>query len=666
MTRHALSIVFALAACSDKGDDSSGGAGNGEGPEAPDADHDGYDVTEDCDDGDPAINPGATEICDGVDNDCADGIDVNATDATDYFVDADADGYGTGTATPSCDAVGGRVSNGDDCDDFDPLINPAATEVCDELDTDEDCDHLADDADDSVDPTTATVMVHPDEDGDGHGAPGAKVAACDPGPASTDDCDDTNAAIYPLAPETCDDAVDDDCDGVADACRFSGEIDPMDADAHLIGDEEFLSFGYDVSPAGDMNGDGVGDMAVAAGRNGFVFDGPIGGTISASDALAHFEETKSGEPVAEDVQGIGDQQGDGYDDLVVGSGSATGWTGVQSGVAYIVLGPVSGVASIDAVADATVTGDGHSGLGWGLSAGDVNGDGVSDSIFGAPDAAQGSFSTYGAAYVFFGPVTSGELTPEDASAAFTGLNLGEYTGRSNAANGDVNADGVDDLLVSSVGFDYGWSTSVGSVGGAAYLFYGPVSGTHPVSDADTRFVNGVETGELGAFCALGGDVDGDGSSDVALSAPGIGGGDGAVYVVYSSQVPSVDDFDVTKAGATVVGDPDSSLGFHLDTAGDLDSDGNDDLTIGSYMVNTAWTYYGPISGSVEATADASFVVTAAVWPYLRIGVATVFVGDVTGDGADDLAIGADGYSPGKGEDKMSRVGAVLLLNGTAP
>src|SRR5262249_35077396 len=118
MKLHSVLVLFALVGCSDKGDDSSGG-GNGGGddstpPGNEDADNDGFDVTEDCNDGDATINPDAKEICDGVDNDCANGIDDGVT--TPFYADTDADGYGAGKATDACEAPKGFVDNADDCD----------------------------------------------------------------------------------------------------------------------------------------------------------------------------------------------------------------------------------------------------------------------------------------------------------------------------------------------------------------------------------------------------------------------------------------------------------------------------------------------------------------------------------------------------------------------
>jgi hypothetical protein len=671
MKFHSVWMLFAFAACSDKGDDSSGGGDGGDdssvddsavddsGTPAEDADKDGYDVDSDCNDGDPAIHPGATEVCDGVDNDCADGIDVGAADATDYFVDSDADGYGTGAATSSCEVLKGQVTTDGDCDDENKAINPSAVEVCDDLDTDEDCDTLVDDEDDSVDLKTATLFLYADADGDGYGVTGSKIQACDVGgglSSNADDCDDASGAIHPFAAEVCDDANDEDCDGVADACRFSDEIDATDADAHLLGYDS-LYLGYDVSPAGDMNGDGFGDIAVAtnSGKGAFVFAGPIGGSMGAADALAKFDRPASGVSIGDDVQGIHDQDGDGYDDLLVSSSG--------SSVGYIELGPVSGAESIDKTADATITGDAGDYMSWYPSAGDVNGDGVFDPMLGAP-ASNGS---YGAAYIFFGPVTSGDLTAADAGASFIGLNSNDWTGGCNAANGDVNGDGIDDVLVSAEQSDYGDPSNTFYDDGLAYLFYGPVSGEYSVKEADTRFLGGAAGTHLGWFSTLGGDVDGDGSYDVTLSAPNTG--DGTVYVAYSTQIKGVSDFDVAKAGATIIGDPGYSqkFGYYLDTAGDLDTDGNDDLAVGSYPSNgylgTAWTYYGPITGALEATADASFVMygTSTIQ---YVGASTVFVHDVTGDGADDLAIGAHNAILGKGT--IYGAGMVMLLNGTTP
>jgi hypothetical protein len=218
-------LSLTLAACGDKGDDDDTGADTG--ASGTDVDGDGFDASVDCDDEDPAVNPGATEICDDadVDEDCSGDADdadagVDTTTQTEAFPDADADGYGdaAATATLYCDAPSGMVADATDCDDTDAAVNPGATEVCDDADVDEDCSGAADDADAGVDTSTMTE-VFPDDDADGYGDDSAAGASyCDPPSglvADASDCDDANGDISPAATEVCD-GVDNDCDGDAD------------------------------------------------------------------------------------------------------------------------------------------------------------------------------------------------------------------------------------------------------------------------------------------------------------------------------------------------------------------------------------------------------------------------------------------------------------------
>jgi hypothetical protein len=659
MKVHSVLLGFLLVACTDKGDDTSGGGGGGgddsNPPAGEDADNDGFDVEEDCNDGDAAINPDAEEICDGVDNDCADGIDVGATDATAYYADGDADGFGAGAGTEACEPVAGQVDNDDDCDDANNAIHPDAIEICDELDTDEDCDALIDDDDDSLDTSTATVTVYVDGDGDGYGADGTKLTVCDVTAGyseSPGDCDDASSAANPGAAEVCGDIVDEDCDGEARSCGYSGAIDPLDAYAHIRGYPS-IYLGTDTTPTGDLDGDGDDDLAVATSFQGvFLFAGPISGTLEASkDTMGELTNTTSGDGIGHDVQGIGDQDGDGYDDLMV---EAYSWGGV-TGRAYIVLGPMTGAEAVDEAAVATITGA-TSGdyMSWYPSAGDVNGDGIIDPMLGSP----GPSGTPGDSYIFFGPVTSGDLSAADADASFIGITNDDWTGGQNAANGDVDGDGTDDVLVSAEQTDY-----TGSDDGAVWLFYGPVGGEYSVDEADTLFYGAPSGTHLGWFSAINGDLDGDGLDDVVLSAPS--GGDGIVYIVYADAVSGSSEVDVAKAEGYIAGDPGSyqTFGNYVDAGGDIDSNGTDELTVCSAGAGggtgIAWTFYGPISGSFEASADAGFTVTGDAGQ--GMGSSCVFVGDVTADGADDLAIGAANTTIGGSYG----AGIVLLLNGMA-
>ena len=180
----------------------------------------------DCNDGNAAINPGASEICDAgnTDEDCdgaADNADSSAADAgkSNFYADSDADGFGAGAAVRFCDQPAGYRPTNTDCNDANAAINPSAQEICDPADTDEDCDGAADNADTSAaDAGKSNFFV--DGDRDTYGA-GATVRFCDL-PASgysvnSTDCNDANAAINPAGQEICDPAnADEDCDGLAD------------------------------------------------------------------------------------------------------------------------------------------------------------------------------------------------------------------------------------------------------------------------------------------------------------------------------------------------------------------------------------------------------------------------------------------------------------------
>ena len=173
----------------------------------------------DCDDSDRAVNPAATEVCNGIDDDCDGDLDdadatLDASTTTTESPDDDNDGYGdpSGTLT-ACDLPAGYVTDNGDCDDTAAAVNPAATEVCNDID--DDCDGAIDDADPSLDSTTGSAW-YSDGDSDGYGATATTSTACDApvgfvGPGG--DCDDADSDYYPGAPEECSDPEDFNCDG---------------------------------------------------------------------------------------------------------------------------------------------------------------------------------------------------------------------------------------------------------------------------------------------------------------------------------------------------------------------------------------------------------------------------------------------------------------------
>jgi len=145
-------------------------------------------------------------------------IDTGGSNCTssDWYLDADGDGYGDPSSTISaCEMPPGTVVNDADCNDLDSAINIDAPEICDEVDND--CDDLVDDADDSLDVLTGSTWFV-DADSDGYGTIDGPVQACAAPShhvASSDDCDDTEATVYPGAEEVCDE-MDNDCDDVSD------------------------------------------------------------------------------------------------------------------------------------------------------------------------------------------------------------------------------------------------------------------------------------------------------------------------------------------------------------------------------------------------------------------------------------------------------------------
>ncbi|HJN72290.1 MAG TPA: MopE-related protein [Myxococcota bacterium] len=218
-------------------------------PDGTDADGDGYDEDIDCDDSDADVHPDATEVCNGIDDDCDELVDddddsVDLATTTYWYEDFDLDGYGDpDTIAESCSAPSvDHILVGGDCDDSDGMINPDATEVCNEVD--DDCDLLIDDDDDDVDPATQ-IPWFADLDGDGYGDPNDFEFACvqiDGRVEDDNDCDDGSKGVNPGQREECND-LDDDCDGYIDDDDASLDLETAnwyweDADGDGYGNED--------------------------------------------------------------------------------------------------------------------------------------------------------------------------------------------------------------------------------------------------------------------------------------------------------------------------------------------------------------------------------------------------------------------------------------------
>ncbi|MES2643973.1 MAG: putative metal-binding motif-containing protein [Myxococcota bacterium] len=604
----------------------------------------------DCDDAAALTNPAGTEVCDpdNADEDC-DGRADDGDSSTDpaswisWYYDWDRDGYGSLTSIAvECDVGGGYVTTGGDCDDSVAAINPAGSEVCDAADADEDCDGLADDLDASVLASTQATFWR-DGDGDSFGDPTSAVEACDVpvGYVADDlDCDAADPAIHPDAAEICGDLVDQNCDGSTDCVR-----DSSDAERKFVGEAANDTLGVRVASAGDQDGDGVDDLLLGAygsdrGGTGsgaaYVIAGGGTGDLDVASAAVVLVGEQSGDFAGRCLGGVGDTNGDGYDDFIVGASSASGGGGWDAGTVYLLRGPQAGTVDLssayaDFYGEATT---GHAGDDC-QGAGDVNGDGRPDFLVGVD-----SYSSYkGAAYLITS-VPAGSTELYDATARVVGEGGEDYAGVSVDGAGDLDGDGYDDFLVGAYGDDDG-----GTQAGAAYVFYGPHSGFGSLTAADAKRTGDGASSYAGGLVRGVGDLDGDGHDDIAVGADSYGT-DGIVYLVHG---PIYGTASLALAEVRIEGTS-GFVGRNVDGA-DLDADGHADVVLGNSGAGTtvsgegqAYLMMGPLSGSLT-TDDADLTFVGAVED-LALGAGLAFVGTQDGLGTYDLLVGAYGDAEG--------------------
>ena len=160
----------------------------------------------DCDDTNTSVNPGATEYCNNLDNDCNGQIDDNALDAFYWYADFDRDDYGDpNNSLYQCDQPFDYVLMQQDCDDSNNEVNPDAPELCNSID--DDCDGQIDNN------TIDSIDYFLDSDMDGFGDPNQVVSDCQQPTGyilDNTDCDDSDDSIYPDAAEICD-GIDQNC-----------------------------------------------------------------------------------------------------------------------------------------------------------------------------------------------------------------------------------------------------------------------------------------------------------------------------------------------------------------------------------------------------------------------------------------------------------------------
>ncbi|MGB7441040.1 MAG: hypothetical protein WA919_08245 [Coleofasciculaceae cyanobacterium] len=367
--------------------------------------------------------------------------------------------------------------------------------------------------------------------------------------------------------------------------------------------------GRSLSDAGDINGDGIDDLIIGApgadstGQSYVIFGTSQG--FSANLNLSSLDGSKGFKIngiEADDASGIsvssaGDVNGDGIDDLIIGASQANG----NAGQSYVLFGK-SGVfaASFD-MSSLLASNEGNGsqgfvingiaaedGLGLAVSgAGDINGDGIDDLIFGAPEANGNA----GQSYVLFGKLggfaASFDPSTLDGSNGFTlnGIAGGDRLGSSVSGAGDINGDGIDDVIIGAAGEE-------GSTG-SSYVVFGRVNGFSDNFDLSSLdgsngfVVSGLaENDRLGISVSSAGDVNGDGIDDLIVGAYGANAEAGESYLVFGRASGWDANLDLSALdgsnGFLLEGFAEGDRsGVSVSAAGDLNSDGFDDLIIGA-------------------------------------------------------------------------------------
>lgn len=368
------------------------------------------------------------------------------------------------------------------------------------------------------------------------------------------------------------------------------------ANTAITGPEANAFLGWSVGMAGDVNADGYIDVIVGAPQAGagsdgkaYIFHGSANGipdcdlSAGCTTMAATITGSSGGNNhLGESVDFAGDVNGDGYDDVIVGEKDVS----THKGRAYVLHGSATGVGDCDlsdsCIPDATLTGSVNGDL-FGASvsmAGDVDGNGYDDVIVGAVDAHN--------AYVFLGSNTgvgdcdlSGGCTPNA-----TLLGTGTSFGMSVSTASDINGDGFDDVIV-------GDGEAGAGKRGEAYVFKGSANGIGDcnLSGACGNLLSTITGGNnddgLGTVYTAG-DVDGDGTPDLIVGAANAAvGGDnpGQAYVFLGSALAA--NMTPADASATFTGNADLVLfggSNGVSTVGDVDGDGYDDVIVGAIQV----------------------------------------------------------------------------------
>ncbi|MEH2265859.1 beta strand repeat-containing protein [Nostoc sp.] len=434
---------------------------------------------------------------------------------------------------------------------------------------------------------------------------------------------------------------------------FAASLNPSDLDGSngfvINGIDAFGRSGSSVSNAGDINSDGFDDLIIGApdyfgfsdtipGKSYVVFgsDG-FGASFNLSDLNGDNGFVSNGlnrfQQLGFSVSNAGDINGDGFDDLIIGSGGSG---------SYVVFGKSSGFAANFDLSDL----NGSNGfainainvrdeLGFSVSsAGDINGDGFDDLIIGARTANPNGQQYAGQSYVVFGKSSgfAASLNPSDLDGsngfAINGIDVGDRLGASVSSAGDINGDGFDDVIIGA------------PRAGKNYVLFGSSSGfaasfnLSTLNGSNGFVINDIYAGDyLGYSVSSAGDFNGDGFDDLIIGTFGAdpnGKSDsGQSYVVFGKN----SGFDASLNLSSLNGsngfvlngiDAGDRSGSSVSGAGDINGDGFDDVIIGapsadggqSYVIfgfaNTTAPNQPPVAVADTATTDEATAVNIAV------------------------------------------------------